>query len=279
LRQGKPSATAQGAAEGRAAHQLLDRPLVFEDRLALRILGREGEAQLQARLTEHQTPLMRALRGQFVGRGRYAEDALAEAVGRGTRQYVILGAGLDTYAYRHGRSDVRVFEVDHAATQAWKRERLAEVGIDILASPSFAPVDFETKRLDDALDRAGFDERAPAFIACLGVSSYLQKQALYETLAWAASLAPESELVLDFMPEPSSQSPQMRAALQQVAAKVAAHGEPLRSFYAPEALAAKVLGFGFRAADVVPAELVNARYFESAGSNLRMRGYLMHARV
>lgn len=279
LRQGKPSATAQGAAEGRAAHQLLDRPLVFEDRLAVRVLGTGGEAKLRAELANHQTPLMRGLRGQFVGRGRYAEDALAAAVGRGTRQYVVLGAGLDTYAYRHAGSDVRVFEVDHPATQAWKRARLADVDIDVPMSLSFAPIDFEVQALPDGLSTAGFDKRAQAFVACLGVSYYVQAEAFYETLRWVALLAGGSEVAFDFMPPPAQLSAEARARFELVAAKVASHGEPIRSTFEPRQLRDRMLGLGFREAEVVTADQLNTRYFEPVGSELRMRGYLMHARV
>jgi methyltransferase (TIGR00027 family) len=279
LRGGKPSTTAQGAAEGRAAHQLLDRPLIFEDRLAIRILGREGEAKLRAGLADHRAPFMRALRSQFVGRSRYAEDRVAAAISRGTRQYVVLGAGLDTYACRHADEKVRIFEVDHPATQAWKRDRLAEVGLDPPASLAFAPVDFESEGLGDALSKAGFDHAAPAFVAFLGVSYYLQADAFYESLRWAACLAAGSEIVFDFMPAPSQQSAQGRAVFEQVAARVASEGEPLRSTFEPAQLSERVLSLGFREAEVVTAGEVNAAYFEALGSDLRMRGYLMRACV
>jgi methyltransferase (TIGR00027 family) len=279
LRQGVPSATAQGAAEGRAAHQLLDRPPIFEDRLAVRILGNDGETNLRANLANHQTPLMRALRGQFVGRGRYAEDALAAAVGRGVRQYVVLGAGLDTYAYRHAGSDVRVFEVDHPATQAWKRDRLAEVCIAVPTSLSFTPIDLEVQALPDGLATTGFDKRAQAFVACVGVSYYVRAEAFFGTLRWAASLRAGSEIVFDFMPPQAQLSAQGRAAMEQVAAMVASHGEPLRSSFEPRQLCDRMLGLGFREAEVATADQVNTRYFEPIGSDLRMRGYLMHARV
>ncbi len=277
LRQGKPSVTAQGAAEGRAAHQLLDQPLIFEDGLALRILGEEGEASLRAGLTRHQTPFMRALRGQFVGRSRYAEDALAAAVDDGARQYAILGAGLDTYACRHSDGPVRVFEVDHPATQAFKRDRLAEAGFGIPASLSFAPIDFETEGLRDALSRAGFDHGAQAFVACLGVTYYLQQEAFYETLSWVASLARGSRLVFDFISPPTEQSAQMRSVLEQLTPSVSQQGEPLRSYFEPTALAARMLDLGFREAHAVSAAQVNATYFEPSGSQLRMGGYLMRA--
>jgi len=279
LSEGKPSTTAQGAAEGRAAHQLLDRPVVFEDAYALKILGPEGEAKLRAALAEQQTPLMRGLRGQFVGRGRFAEDKLAEAIGRGTRQYVVLGAGLDTYAYRYPDAELRVFEVDHQATQTWKRNRLAEAEIPLPKSLMLVPIDFQTGKLHDALTHAGFDERVPAFVACLGVSYYLEKEALYGTLRWAASLGPGSEIVLDFMPPPSSQqTADARAIMEQVAAKVAAQGEPLRSYFQPGEFAQAATNLGLKV-DIVTAAQINATCFEPVASDLRMRGYMLHARV
>lgn len=279
LSEGKPSTTAQGAAEGRAAHQLLDRPIVFEDAFALKILGPEGEAKLRAALVEQQTPLMRGLRGQFVGRGRFAEDMLAEAIGRGTRQYIVLGAGLDTYAYRCPDAELRVFEVDHPATQAWKRDRLVEAEIPLPKSLMLVPVDFQTGKLRDALTEAGFDGRMPAFVACLGVSYYLEKEALDGTLGWAASLGPGSELVLDFMPPPSpQQTADARAAMERVAARVAAQGEPLRSFLQPGEFATAATNLGLEV-DIVTAAQINATYFEPVGSDLRMRGYMLHARV
>jgi methyltransferase (TIGR00027 family) len=279
LSEGKPSTTAHGAAEGRAAHQLLDRPIVFEDAFALKILGPEGEAKLRAELAEQQTPLMRGLRGQFVGRGRFAEDRLADATGRGTRQYIVLGAGLDTYAYRYPDAGFRVFEVDHPATQAWKRDRLAEAGMPLPKSLLLVPVDFETDKLRDELAAAGFDERMPAFVACLGVSYYLEKQVLHDTLRWAASLCPGSEIVLDFMPPPSpQQAADARAMMEKVAAKVAAQGEPLRSYFQPEEFTDAATNLGLKV-DIVTAAQINATYFESVASDLRMRGYMLHARV
>ena len=140
-------------------------------------------------------------------------------------------------------------------------------------------VDFETQRLGDALSEAGFDRNAPAFVAWLGVSYYLQEEAFYGTLGWAASLFAGSEIVFDFMPAPSQQSPQGRAMTEQVAARVASAGEPLRSYFEPAHLNERALNLGFCEAEVVTADQVNATYFEPLGSDLRMRGYLMRACV
>src|SRR5215469_1170715 len=162
---GRSSATAEGAALLRAAHQILDTPPVFDDPLALRIVGEERAAAVRADPQRFQTAERRALRAFVALRSRYAEDQLAAAVERGVRQYVILGAGLDTFAYRNPFPNgcLRIFEVDHPATQAWKRERLQQSGILIPGDLTFAAIDFEQQTLKDGLSEAGFDDRQSAF--------------------------------------------------------------------------------------------------------------------
>jgi O-methyltransferase involved in polyketide biosynthesis len=129
------------------------------------------------------------------------------------------------------------------------------------------------------LTDAGFDERMPAFVACLGVSYYLEREALDGTLRWAASLGPGSEIVLDFMPPPSlRQTADARAIMEQIAAKVAAQGEPLRSYFQPGEFAEVATNLGLEV-DIVTAAQINTAYFEPVASDLRMRGYMLHARV
>jgi methyltransferase (TIGR00027 family) len=154
-----PSRTAERVALRRAAHQVLDHPKVFDDPLAVAIAG----------VSEfpHETLFARLLRAFMAVRSRYAEDQLTSAIARGVRQYVVLGAGLDTYAYR-AAPEVRVFEVDHPATQAWKRSRLEDAGIAIPDSMRFVPVDFERQNLADELAQAGFNMDQPAFFSWLG---------------------------------------------------------------------------------------------------------------
>jgi methyltransferase (TIGR00027 family) len=151
MAEGRPSETAQGAAIHRAAHQLLDVPKILDDPFALRIIGADAEASLRANPWRFQKS--RFLRAFIVLRSRYAEDGVASAVQRGIRQYVILGAGLDTFGYRnpYPGSRLRVFEVDHPATQSWKRLRLREAGMMIPDSLIFTPVDFEQQTLADGL--------------------------------------------------------------------------------------------------------------------------------
>src|ERR1700761_2639959 len=124
-----PSRTAQGAAMHRAAHQLIDKPTVFTDPLALRIIGAEAATELRAGRDAHALTQAQGLRLFIAVRSRFTEDCLAEAIARGVHQYVLLGAGLDTFAYRAPRDGLRVFEVDHPATQGWKRERLKEISV------------------------------------------------------------------------------------------------------------------------------------------------------
>src|SRR5258707_8697783 len=162
MQDGHASQTADRVAERRAAHQVRDRPLVFEDPLALRIIRPEVARELREHPPTHDSsPIAPYLRAFFAMRSRFAEDALREAVGRGVRQYVVLGAGFDTFAYRNPYPELRVFEVDHPATQATKRERLADAGIGAPASLTVVSIDFTTPGLADAVNAARFEASAP----------------------------------------------------------------------------------------------------------------------
>ncbi len=184
MQEGKSSRTAERVAMRRAAHQLYDDPpLVFTDPLALRILPEEARTELREREEmERLQPFARGMRAFMAVRSRFAEDALERAFAAGVRQYVVLGAGLDTYAARSLHDDLRVFEVDHPATQAWKRQRLEESGIPLADTVTFVPVDFEHERLMDRLVASGFDASAPAFCSWLGVLPYLTREAAEGTL-------------------------------------------------------------------------------------------------
>ena len=186
LEEGQPSRTARSTALQRAAHQLLETPRVFEDPIALRIFGASGVVRLAEGLERYRTEGSRAMRAFLVLRSRFAEDGLANAVQRGTRQYVVLGAGLDTFAYRNPHRSLRVFEVDHPATQRWKRTRLQEQAIELPRTLTFAPVDFEKQSLADGLRRARFNLRAPTFVSWLGVTVYLTRPAVMDTLGFIA---------------------------------------------------------------------------------------------
>lgn len=279
LASGRPSATAQGAAMLRAAHQVLDEPRIFADPLAVKVIG--GQAMAALALDPQRYGRSRSLRAYVALRSRYAEDRLAEAVRRGVGQYVVLGAGLDTFAYRNPYPGLDVFEVDHPATQAWKRERLKEAGIAAPATLTFAPVDFEVQTLADGLRRAGLRAHEPVFFSLLGVAVYITRPALMGTLRFVASRPPGSEIVFSYSVPAEMLTDAQKQAREASAKRVAAIGEPWISYYDPEALAAEVkaLGFGL-VQDLNPAQ-ANERYFQARADGLRVTGSarLMAARV
>src|SRR5438105_10121330 len=192
------------AASQRAAHQILDNPKIFEDPLALRIIGAEAESKLRLNLAQFQNPPERNLRALMVVRSRYAEDELARSIQRGVRQYIILGAGLDTFAYRNPFPLLRVFEVDHPATQAWKRSCLEKAAIPIPASVTYVSVDFERQMMSDAFRQSGFKSDELTFISWLGVTRYLSREAVISVLtSIVSSMRTGSEVVFDFRSPPS----------------------------------------------------------------------------
>ena len=219
---GKPSQTALSAAFHRAAHQVLEQGRIFADPLALRILGVEAATVAQKAAEDSSGRLMRL----FVSvRSRFAEDSLRAAFENGTRQLVVLGAGLDTYAYRCPfGSRLRIFEVDHPATQAWKRQCLRDAAIPLPGSLTFAPLDFERETLADGLAAAGFDRAVPTFFSWLGVVPYLKQEAVSSTLAFVAGLPGGAHVVFDYSDPRSSLSPEMRDFHDRRARRVAQLG-------------------------------------------------------
>lgn len=259
----------------------MDHPRVFEDPLALTMLGPDGARELKANPARFDTaPRLRAL---VVARSRYAEDELTIAVQGGVRQYVVLGAGLDTFAYRnpHAGSGLRVFEVDHPGTQLWKRDRLAVAGVAIPESMTFVPVNFEEARLADCLGAAGFDARQPAFFSWLGVVPYLTLEAAQGTLAWIGSLPAGSAVVFDYGVDPELLSPPLRAAFEILAERVARAGEPFRLFFNPGDLAAMLHELGFHDIEDLGGPEIDRRYFTGRADTLRAAGaaHLIRARV
>ncbi len=270
--EGRPSRTAERAATRRAVHQLLDNPRVHDDPLALAILGSAQAEALRAHPRQFEdSPVAAPLRAFLAVRSRVAEDALARTVAAGVRQYVILGAGLDTFAYRNPYPDLRVFEVDHPATQTWKRQRLAEVAIDIPAGVTFAAIDFTTDSLAVALTSAGLPDDAPAFFSWLGVTPYLEPAHILATLTAIAPFTKHGGgVVFDYNVAVTSFPPARRAAFEALAARVAAAGEPFRSSFEPERLVAALHGLGFHEVrDLTPDEL-NDTYLSNRTDGLRV---------
>jgi methyltransferase (TIGR00027 family) len=275
MQEGKFSRTAHRVATRRAAHQLLDEPRVLDDPLALRIIGSEAAAELRSNPKEHHA-FSRAFRAFMVARSRYAEDELAFAVGEGVTQYVILGAGLDTFAYRNPHRGLRVFEIDHPATQAWKREQLQAADIPIPPSLTFVPVDFEQQTLAAGLQHCGFNTTAAAFFSWLGVTPYLTHAACRTTLSLIARLPAGTGVVFDFAVDPALLNRGQRQALDALAKRVAAAGEPFQLFFDPGKLQDELKRLGFRRTEFLQGKEINARYFKDRTDGLLVRGGLGH---
>jgi methyltransferase (TIGR00027 family) len=276
MQPGQPSLTALGAARLRAAHQVLDGASILVDPLAVRILGSDHEASLDH---AHAHPLGPRLRWFIAARSRIAEDALRVAVADGVRQLVVLGAGLDTLAYRTDLAGrLRIFEIDHPATQAWKRDKLAAAAIAVPITLTFVPVDFERQILADALGAAGFDHDARTFFSWLGVVPYLTEQAVFSTLALIAGLPGGGEVVFDYVNPAASIAPAGRIAHQALAERVAAAGERFRSYFDTERLRAELRAIGFGHVDDVGPERLAARFFPEGERSAPTRGgHVMHA--
>ncbi|MCI4326658.1 MAG: class I SAM-dependent methyltransferase [Thermoplasmata archaeon] len=278
MNEDEPSATALRVAGDRASHQWLDSPKVLDDPLAVRILPPPEAARIRGSRTHGFGPVAVAMRAWMVARSRFAEDELARARDRGVVQYVVLGAGLDTFAYRPPLDPrpLQVFEVDHPATQRWKRRRLEEAAVPVPASVTFVPTDFERGRLAVDLERAGFDRSAPAFFAWLGVTMYLTPEAIAETLSVVASAAPGGGVALDYFSRRTAAAPLESLAHAAIARRVAQLGEPFRSWFPPGELADRLRSLGFRGIlDLGRAE-VNARYFRGRTDRLRVYGTAGH---
>lgn len=277
---GEPSRTALAAARHRAAHQLLEQGRIFADPLAVPILGGDGgeDGETIAREAK-ENPSRRAMRIFIAVRTRVAEDALAAAVERGVSQLVVLGAGLDTYAYRGAmRQRIRIFEVDHPATQAWKRRRLTEGSIPLPACLTFAPIDFEHETLAGGLDDAGFDAAQQTFFTWLGVVPYLTAEAVWSTLRFIGGLPNGAHVVFDYSDPPDSLTPEMRALHDKRAARVAELGEPWVNYFEPDKLRARLTELGFRTVEDLGPRQIAARYFpDRAGAVPEKGGHILLA--
>jgi methyltransferase (TIGR00027 family) len=263
--EGQPSQTAMTAAAARAAHLLVDsEPRIFADSLAALLLGDKAETYLRYHREHGDHPLLAGTRAQATCRSRFTEDQLALAAARGTAQYVILGAGLDSFACRSelaGR--LRVFEVDHPATQQRKRALLAAAGLAEPPTLTWVPVDFETDELIASLTAAGLDPAAPAFVSWLGVTMYLTAGAISATLASLSRLAPGSELVTDYMLTADLRDADGVAYADLVMPDSERRGEPWLSFFTPEQMTGLLTRHGFTGVrDVRQRDAVSAALWE-----------------
>jgi len=258
MKPNEPSRTALMIARQRAAHQLLDHGAILDDPFALKILCEDEKDVLQFAKAH---PLARVGRLFTNARSRIAEDALTGAVERGIRQIVILGAGLDTFALRspHGARQIRIYEVDHPATQAWKRQRLAEAQLDLPPWLSFVPVDFERDDLAETLAGAGLEPKSPAFFTWLGVVPYLTLDAIGSTLDYIASIQ-NSEVVFDYMESSQAFSEEMRELVTKRTEQLEKIDERWASRFEPSGMAAILRSHGFCAIEDIDFQEIRSRF-------------------
>ena len=274
VRHGEPSRSALRVASLRAVHQLLDDPVVLPDPIALPLLGVKTEAALRDDPFALNDPVSRGLRAALVARSRFVEDEMARGVAAGVRQYVLLGAGLDTFAYRnpHGSKGLKVFEVDHPGTQGWKRQLLAEAGICVPSSLSFVPVDFERDELAGKLRQAGFRADQPACVSWMGVSMYLTAAAVLRTAGTVAGFAAGTSLCFDYRVPVAMLDPIGRAVSEFIEQQARAIGEPWLSAFDPAQLQRQLIELGFNSAESPTPEALNARYFARRKDGMRTGG-------
>lgn len=266
-----PSRTALRVAMRRAAHQLYDaRPLVFEDPVAVPILGEVYAEEVRRTPQRPDRPWSVGLRAFMVARSRYAEDNVARAVAGGVAQYVLLGAGLDTFAHRNHFPALHVFEVDHPATQEWKRELLSASSLPEPVRHTYVPVDFEHQTLGAQLAGAGFDAGRPAFFSWLGVVPYLTLEAFRSTVGFLASMPGGTGLALDYSQPRHVLPPLEQLAHDSLASRVQLAGEPFRLFFTPEEIAAELRGFS--SIEDLGSREINARYFAGRADSLKLIG-------
>ncbi|MEO6090947.1 MAG: class I SAM-dependent methyltransferase [Umezawaea sp.] len=266
----KPSSTAERTALWRALHvEHDDPPAVLDDEVGLRLADPADDWRQRPEMDPDDNPFARAA---VITRSRFAEDLVEEQAGLGVGQYVILGAGLDTFAQR--RPDVaakmRVFEVDSPGPQLWKRRRLDDLGFGVPDRLTFVPFDFESGgSWWDELLKAGFDAGRPAVVASVGLSTYLSRKAILAMVRQATALAPRSTFAMTFqlpldMVEPGPR--ELRAAVEEAAR---ASGTPFTSFFTPAEIVEVARDAGFRAVEHVSAAQLTARYFAGRADGLR----------
>jgi methyltransferase (TIGR00027 family) len=258
MKPNEPSRTALMIARQRAAHQVLDHGSILHDPFAMKILSEDEKDVLQF---ANQHPLASIGRLFTAARSRIAEDALSKAVERGIRQVVILGAGLDTFALRnpYGAQQIRIYEVDHPATQAWKRQHLAEAQIALPSWLVFVPVDFEQDDVGEKLVVAGFQQNSPAFFTWLGVVPYLTEDAIGNTLGYISSIQ-NSEVVFDYMEPPEAFSEELRQIEKQRAEQLKKIGERSVTRFDPAGIQALLRSHGFCAIEDINFQEIRSRF-------------------
>jgi len=265
-----PDSTAVRVALWRAMHVEVDAPpYVLEDDIGLKLVAPDEGWRRRPDMHPEGT---RPFRAAILARARFIEDLVTEQVGRGVDQYVILGAGLDSFAQRRPEiaARLRLFEVDRPGHQAWKRQRLMELGFGVPAWLRFVAVDFEAgDAWPEGLAAAGFDSSRPAVLASTGVSMYLTKDATAATLRQVAALAPGSTFAMTFMLPLEFTDPELRPSLEQAARGARASGTPFISAFTPTEMLALARQAGLRDVQHVSSGTLAERYFAGRADGLR----------
>lgn len=270
--EGKPSVMAEWAAMVRVQHARLDdRPLVFDDPLAERLLGPEMRRRLGREAGDHRAEGMLMIRSMMMIRGRVSEDELARALEDGVRQYVVLGAGLDSFAWRQPASAGRatIYEVDHPDTQRWKKQRLADAGLVDPPNLRFVPVDFRRQSLGQALEVAGFERRAPAFFTWVGVSYYLPRAAFLDTLGFIATQTAPSGVVFDFALRDPVLPERLAKLNDEVFGFMRAAGEPWQLYFSPDEIEGELRTLGFDDIHYLSPAAAEARFLAGRRDGLK----------
>lgn len=265
----EPDNTAVRTALWRALHLRLDPPPhVFEDEVGLQLVAPDDAWMDRPDMS----PFTRPFRASILARARFVEDLVTAQVARGVGQYVILGAGLDTFSQRRPdlASKLRVFEIDQPGPQEWKRQRLIETGFGVPSFLKLVPVDFEAgDAWLERLNESGFDPAKPAIVASAGVSMYLSREAIMETLRQVAAFAPGSTLAMSFMLPIEQLDPEIRSGVERAAEGARASGTPFISFFTPADMLALAVEAGLRDVQHVSSDLLAQRYFADRADGLR----------
>jgi len=265
-----PDNTAERVALWRALHVLADPPPhVLKDTIGLDLVAPSDDWQKRRDMSAFTRPF----RASIVARARFVEDLLEQRIVQGLAQYVILGAGLDTFVQRQPElaSSLHVFEVDQPTTQAWKRQRLIELRFGVPAYLRLVPVDFERgEAWLPQLVAAGFDTHQPSLVASTGVSMYLTQEAITAMLRQIASLAAGTTLVMSFMLPIELAEPAVRPGIEAAARGARANGTPWLSFFTPEEMLNLAREAGFRTVEHVSAAALSERYFAGRSDGMRL---------
>jgi methyltransferase (TIGR00027 family) len=267
------SVTAEAVAIQQALHQTLDMaPKILDDPISPLLIDPASDSYkaIIAYLDSASRSVKSPFRAVFIMRSRYTEDCLAESLARGVRQYVLLGAGLDTFAYRQPAwaSALQIYEVDHPASQEWKREQLESARIKTPSNLTFAPIDFEITSLREGLVAAGFDVRVTSVLSLLGVTQYLTAEAIESIFNFARSLPHGSEIIFEVI-VPDDLMPAGEAAVFSTAAAMSAErGEPWLTRLRPAELQSRLTELGFSQVAHLSPQAANERYFNHRPDDL-----------